>query len=411
MSKVVENFLKYVAIDTQSEPNVEAVPSTEKQRDLAKVLVDELVAMGAADVHLDEHCYVYATIPSNVEKEVPVLAFIAHMDTSDAVSGKNVKARIIKNYDGSDIVLNKELGFIMHTKEFPALKEKVGEDLIVTDGTTLLGADDKAGVAEIMAMAEYLLNHPEIPHGTIKIGFTPDEEVGRGVDFFDVEGFGADFGYTVDGGEVGELEYENFNASNFKIIVKGKSIHPGSAKGIMKNSLLMGMEFHRMLPEFENPAYTEGYEGFYHLESMEGGCDETIMEYIIRDHDAEKFDQKVEYFKSCVKFLNKRYGEGSFTIEELIGYRNMKEMVEPHMHLIDHAKEAMESLGIVPNVSPIRGGTDGARLSYMGLPCPNLCAGGHNGHGRYEFVSVQSLEKCVEIILKIIEIYTNQEGK
>ena len=405
MKAVTERFLKYVAIDTQSDPNADTVPSTEKQRNLANILVEELKEMGAENVQLEEHCYVYATIPATTDKPCKTIGFIAHMDTSDAVSGKDVKARIVKDYDGKTIVLNKELGYELNPEEFPSVQNYVNKDLIVTDGTTLLGADDKAGIAEIMTAAEYLLTHKEIPHGTIQIAFTPDEEVGRGVDFFDVEGFGADFAYTVDGGELGELEYENFNAANFTLTIRGKSAHPGSAKGAMINALLVGMEFQNMLPTFENPAFTEGYEGFYHLCDMNGNCDEVVMEYIIRDHDNKKFEEKVAYFKDLVAFMNRKYNYNMITIEESVGYKNMKCMIEPHMHLIENAKKAMEMEGVEPKIVPIRGGTDGARLSFMGLPCPNLCTGGHNFHGRYEYICVQSMETCVNIIVNLAKIY------
>lgn len=407
MSEVIERFLRYVAIDTESADDMEQIPSTDKQFDLAKLLKEELIQIGADNVRLDEHGYVYATIPATTEKKVPVIGFIAHMDTSNAVSGKEIKARIEKNYSGKDIVLNEAIGCVMKVSEFPNLEYYVGKDLIVTDGTTLLGGDDKAGVAEIMTMAAYLLAHPEISHGTIQIGFTPDEEVGRGVDMFDVLGFGAEFAYTVDGGRIGELEYENFNAVNIRVVINGTSIHPGSAKGKMKNAILLGMELQNMLPAFENPAYTEGYEGFYHVTDASGTVEKFTMNYIIRDHSAEKFDQKVAFMHSCAAFLNQKYGEGVVTLTEMVSYRNMKEMVEPHAHLIENAKAAMEDLGIEPLIIPIRGGTDGARLSYMGLPCPNLGVGGENCHGRFEFTCVQDMEKNVELLLKIIERYTN----
>ncbi|MFU0827824.1 MAG: Peptidase T [Lachnoclostridium sp.] len=406
MKSVTERFLKYVKFDTQSLDDVEAVPSTEKQKLLGKALVEELNEIGAANVRMDDHGYVYATIPATSKKKLPVLGLISHMDTSNAISGKDVKPRIISNYNGEDIVLNEELNIVMETAEFPNLKEYKGQDLIVTDGTTLLGADDKAGIAEIMYVAETLLTHPEIEHGTIQIGFTPDEEVGRGVDFFDVEGFGADYAYTIDGGELGEIEYENFNAAGAKLFIQGKSIHPGSAKNKMINALLLAMEFQNMLPVEQNPMYTEGYEGFYMLQSLEGTVDFAKASYIIRDHDKEKFEKKKERFKKIADYLNDKYGEGTLKVEIKDSYYNMKEKIEPHIHLIDNAKKAMEELGITPKVVPIRGGTDGARLSYMNLPCPNLCTGGMNYHGRYECISVQSMEKVTQIILKIIELYS-----
>lgn len=403
MSEVVERFLKYVSYDTQSEDEVEAVPSTEKQRVLANVLAEELRAMKAEDVVVDEHSYVYATIPATTEKAIPVLGFISHMDTAPAYSGCGVKPQIVKNYDGGDVVLNQEKGIVMKTEDFPYLSLYKGQDLITTDGTTLLGADDKAGVAEIMTMASFLLAHPEIPHGKIRIGFTPDEEVGRGADLFDVKGFGADVAYTVDGGALGELEYENFNAASAKVTVHGASIHPGSSKGKMKNALLMAMEFQSMLPVFDNPMYTEGYEGFFHLDAMSGTVEEAHMEYIVRDHNKEKFQEKKALMERAAAYLNQRYGEGSFVLQLKDSYYNMKEKIEPHMYLIDIAKEAMEDLGIQPLVTPIRGGTDGARLSYMGLPCPNLCTGGYNFHGKYEFIPIQSMEQVVELLIAIVK--------
>lgn len=402
---VLERFLSYVKIDTQSKDDQEMVPSTSKQRNLAEVLVKELKEMGASNVRLSDNCYVYATIPATTDKKVPSIGFISHMDTAPAMTGTDVKPRVVKNYDGKDIVLNEELGIVLSPNQFSRLKDRVGEDLVVTDGTTLLGADDKAGVAEIMTMAEYLLTHNDIPHGEIQIGFTPDEEVGRGVDFFDVEGFGADFAYTVDGSTLGEIEYENFNAANAKVKIKGRSIHPGSAKGKMVNAILVAMELQSMLPVEQNPAYTEMYEGFYHLDQINGDVEDASMVYIVRDHDREKFEEKKEYFKRVCDFLNEKYGAGTVNVQINDNYYNMKEKVEPHMHLIDNAKKAMEELGITPIVSPIRGGTDGARLSYMGLPCPNLCTGGDNYHGKYEYVSVNAMEKTVEILLKIIELY------
>lgn len=402
---VLERFLNYVKIDTQSKDDQEMVPSTSNQRNLAEVLVKELKEMGASNVRLSDNCYVYATIPATIDEKVPSIGFISHMDTAPAMTGTDVKPRVVKNYDGKDIVLNEELGIILSPNQFSRLKDRVGEDLVVTDGTTLLGADDKAGVAEIMTMAEYLLTHKDIPHGEIQIGFTPDEEVGRGVDFFDVKGFGADFAYTVDGSTLGEIEYENFNAANAKVKIKGRSIHPGSAKGKMVNAILVAMELQSMLPVEQNPAYTEMYEGFYHLDQINGDVEDASMVYIIRDHDRDKFEEKKEYFKRVCDFLNEKYGAGTIKVQINDNYYNMKEKVEPHMHLIDNAKKAMEELGITPIISPIRGGTDGARLSYMGLPCPNLCTGGDNYHGKYEYVSVNAMEKTVEILLKIIELY------
>lgn len=402
MSSVIDKFLRYVSYDTQSKDEQDQIPSTEKQWVLANLLAEELKAMGAQDVRVSDHAYVYATIPATTEKKVPVVGFVAHMDTSPDASGTDVKARIVTDYDGKEICLNPEKGIALSPAEFPSLLHYVGQDLIVTDGTTLLGADDKAGVSEIMAMAEYLLAHPEIPHGTVKIGFTPDEEVGSGADLFDVEGFGAQVAYTVDGGALGELEYENFNAAAGRVLVHGRGVHPGSAKNAMKNAVLMAMEFHRMLPVEQNPMYTEGYEGFFHLGEFTGDMVEARMDYIIRDHDREKFEEKKRIFTQAGDFLNAKYGPG--TVEVLVkdSYYNMKGQIEPHMYLIDLAKKAMETVGVTPTVVPVRGGTDGARLSYMGLPCPNLCAGGENFHSVHEYVSVQSMEKIVEILVEIV---------
>ena len=397
MSLVVDKFLRYISFDTQSEDE------QEKQFALANVLADELRQMGAEEVTVDEHCYVFATIPATSEKKLPVLGLLAHMDTSPAFSGLNVKPQIVKNYDGQKIVLNEESGIVLDPKKFPDMLGYVGKDLITTDGTTLLGADDKAGVAEIMAAAEDFLTHKEVKHGKIRIGFTPDEEVGRGTENFDLEAFGADIAYTVDGGPLGELEYENFNAAGAKVWVHGKSIHPGSSKGMMVNALLIGMEFQSMLPVFENPMYTEGYEGFYHLNHMHGDVETACLEYIIRDHDKEKFARKKHQMMRTADFLNLKYGIGTVDVEMKDSYYNMKEKIEPHMYLIDMAKEAMEDLGIEPLVCPIRGGTDGANLSYQGLPCPNLCTGGHNFHGKYEYICIQAMEKVTELLIAIVQ--------
>lgn len=403
MSDVTERFLRYVSVDTQSMDDQEAYPSTEKQKKLAAMLRDELLNMGASEVEMDAYSYVTATIPATDEKTAPVLGFIAHMDTSPACSGTDVKPQIHKAYGGGDILLNETGGLALKASEFPELKQDIGNDVITTDGTTLLGADDKAGVAEIMTMAEHLFAHPEIPHGKIRIAFTPDEEVGRGTDFFDVGKFGADVAYTVDGGELGELEYENFNAATAKVRIHGISIHTGSAKGKMVNALHIGMEFHDMLPVFENPAFTEGYEGFFHLDSMSGSVELADMKYLIRDHDMEKFGQKKETMQGIAAYLNRKYGEGTVELDIRDSYFNMREKIEPHHYLVDIATEAMTEIGIEPVVRPIRGGTDGARLSYKGLPCPNLCTGGHNFHGRFEYISVQSMERVVELLLKIVD--------
>ena len=407
MSKVIDRLLEYVKIDTQSDGASKTTPSSQKQHHLAKLLTKELEEMGAQEITYDEeHCYVYATVPASEDCEnTPVLGFISHMDTASPVSGANVKPRVVENYDGGDILLNKEKNIWMKAEEFPNLAKHKGKDLIVTDGTTLLGADDKAGVAEIMSMAEYFLSHPECKHGKIRVGFTPDEEIGRGPDHFDVALFGADIAYTVDGGPIGELEYENFNAASAELKVYGRSVHPGSAKNAMKNAILIAMEFQNMLPEFQNPMYTEGYEGFFYLDSITGDVEETTSEYIIRDHDRTLFEQKKQLFEKTAEYLNFKYGAGTVETKVEDSYYNMKEVIEPHMYLIDNAKKCMEELGITPVVSPIRGGTDGARLSFMGLPCPNLCTGGENFHGRYEFACVQSIEKIVELLVRIAESY------
>ncbi len=401
MSSVTEKFLRYISYDTTSADEAPQLPSTQSQFVLANLLAGELREMGAMDVKVDDQCYVTGVIPSNVNRDVPALGLIAHMDTSPAFSGHEVKPRIVTDYDGGAIDLNPELGLWLRSEEFPELLDYVGKDLIVTDGTTLLGADDKAGVAEIMAAAQFFLTHPEVPHGKICIGFTPDEEVGRGADGFPVEAFGADVAYTVDGGALGELEYENFNAASGRVRIQGKSIHPGSSKGAMKNALLMGMEFQSMLPAFDNPMYTEGYEGFYHLVQMSGNVDKATLDYIIRDHSSEKFAKKKHLFLRAADYLNAKYGSGTVEVELKDSYYNMKEKILPHMYLIDRAREAMEELEIEPKVCPIRGGTDGARLSYMGLPCPNLCTGGHNFHGPYEYICIQSMEKVTELLILI----------
>lgn len=403
MSDVLERFLRYVKIDTESVPDVETVPSAPKEFDLARLLRDELAAMGAQDVRLDDHCYVYATIPAAPGKEqAPVLGLISHMDTSPAISGRDVKPRIVKQYDGQDILLNEGLGIRLSPAEFPSLQKHVGEDLVVTDGTTLLGADDKAGVAEIMTLAARLLRG-EIPHGAVRIAFTPDEEVGNGVKEFDYAHFHADYAYTVDGGELGEFSYENFNAAGLKLTVHGESIHPGSAKGRMRNAIRLAMEFESMLPPEEKPEYTEGYEGFYHLDGISGSVEQVVCDYIIRDHDKGKFEGKKQRVLQICAYLNEKYGEGTFVPVIQDSYVNMKEWVEPHRVLIDHAVQAMEELGISPIIEPIRGGTDGATLSANGLPCPNLCTGGYNFHGKYEYIPVQAMERTVDLLGKIVE--------
>ena len=373
----------------------------------AEYLLKELKELGINDSYIDDKSFVYASIPATKGKEdKPKIGFIAHLDTVEDVSGKDIKANIIKNYDGKDIVLNKEKNIIFSVKDFPSLNKYKGFDLIVTDGTTLLGADDKAGVAEIMTMAETIMKDKSIEHGEIKIAFTPDEEIGSGIEHFNVEGFGANFAYTIDGGELGEIEYENFNAASCNVIVNGVNVHPGYAKNKMKNALLLAIEFNNMLPQNEKPEYTENYEGFYHLSSIEGNEENAKLEYIIRDHDREKFENKKEFIKNISEFLNKKYGENTFEINIKDSYYNMKEKILSHMHLIENAKKAFNECGIKERIVPIRGGTDGARLSFRNLPCPNLSAGGENFHSRFEYIPVQSLEKMTEVLLKIIDIYS-----
>ena len=405
MEKVIELFLEYVQIDTESAEESTTMPSTMKQHDLAALLEKQLQEMGAEEIVYDkEHCYVYASIPATAGcEDAPVIGFIAHMDTSPAVTGAGVKPRIIENYDGRDIVLNEEKQVVMRVADFPELASCQGKRLIVTDGTTLLGADDKAGVAEIMAMASWLLQHPEIGHGKVRIGFTPDEEVGAGADHFNVELFGADYAYTVDGGPLGEMEFENFNAAGAKVSVHGRSVHPGSAKDKMRNAILMAQEFQSMLPVAENPMYTCGYEGFYHLDTLHGNVEEAVAEYIIRDHDRVKFEKKKEHFLRIAGYLNEKYGAGTFEIDMKDSYYNMREVIEKNMFIIEQAKEAMAQLDVEPIVSPIRGGTDGARLSFMGLPCPNLCTGGRNAHGKYEYACIDDMETIVKLLVRIVE--------
>lgn len=409
MSAVLERFLRYVKVDTASIPDLPQIPSAEREFDLALLLADELRAMGASNVRLDSHCYVYATIPATPGLESrPALGFVAHMDTSPAVSGQGVKPRVVEAYDGGDILLN-GAGCILSPAEYPSLKKYVGEDIVVTDGTTLLGADDKAGIAEIMSLAEYLLQG-NAAHGTVQIAFTPDEEVGNGVQEFDIKGFGADFAYTVDGGELGEFSYENFNAAALRLTVNGVSIHPGSAKGKMRNALRLAMEFDRMLPEGERPEHTANYEGFYHLDGISGNVEKAVCEYIIRDHDRAKFEAKKERIRQICGYLNGKYGAGTFEAEIHDSYANMKERIEPHRHLIENAVSAMEELSIPPMIEPIRGGTDGAMLSAKGLPCPNICTGGANFHGRFEYIPVSSMERVVELLIRIVDKYAVCEG-
>lgn len=405
MEKLLERFLRYVAIDTMSDENSETCPSTEKQYNLLKLLKKELEEMGMKDVELDENGYVYATLPANTDKKVPVIGFISHVDTSPDMSGENVKPQIHKDYNGEDIVLDKENNIILSTALFPELKKLKGHTVITTDGSTLLGADDKAGIAEIMTAMDYLINHPEIKHGTIKVAFTPDEEIGRGVDKFNVKKFGAEFAYTMDGGSEGELEYENFNAAKLTVNIKGRNVHPGYAKDKMLNSMLIAMEYNQMLPVNMRPEFTQDYDGFFHLIKMEGTVENSAIVYIVRDHDREKFEAKKAMAKKVGDFLNERYGNDVVKVELVDQYFNMREKVEPVMHIVENAKKAMELAGVKPRVMPIRGGTDGSKLSYMGIPCPNIFAGGMNFHGRYEYVSLNTMQKAVEVIVKIAEIY------
>ena len=402
---ITARFIEYAKIDTCSDENSGTHPSSAKQHNLAKLLVAQLEEMGATEIVYDkEHCYVYATIPASEGcEDADIIGFIAHMDTAPAMSGTNVKPRIVEKYDGKNIVLNESLGIVLDTKEYPELLKYVGQDLIVTDGTTLLGADDKAGIAEIMEMAQYLLTHPEVKHGKIRIGFTPDEEIGEGPEFFDVALFGAKYAYTVDGGALGEIEFENFNAAGAKLTVNGCNVHPGSAKGKMRNAILIANEFQNMLPIEQNPMYTEKYEGFFHLDAINGSVEKVVCEYIIRDHDMDLFTKKKEVFMQTAEFLNRKYGEGTMVVDMKDSYYNMRGQMEPHMHLIDKATSAMEELSITPIITPIRGGTDGARLSFMGLPCPNLCAGGENFHGKFEYVSIQSMEKIAQFLIVLAQ--------
>lgn len=408
MSQVVERFLRYIQFDTQSNEESSTVPSTSKQIHFAQALVDELKELGLQDVRLSQLGYVYASLPSNIDDDVPTVGFIAHMDTSPDFSGLNVKPIVVENYNGEELLLNEEKNIVLSPVDFPEIKEYIGKTLITTDGTTLLGADDKAGVAEIMTAINFLTTHPETLHGKICIGFTPDEEIGRGADHFDVTEFGADFAYTVDGGALGELEYENFNAAKAIIKIQGRNVHPGSAKNKMINSVLLANEFVSLLPPEETPAHTEGYEGFYHLNDIRGDVEETTLHYIIRDFATDSFARRKETLQSIIDQLNKKHGSGTFTIELTDQYQNMKEKIQPVIHIVDKASKAMEAVGVTPQIRPIRGGTDGARLSFMGLPTPNLFTGGHNFHGKYEFIPTFAMEKSVEVILKIIELFTKE---
>ncbi|MCF2638583.1 peptidase T [Fusobacterium varium] len=403
MNSLVERFLKYVQIDTDSNPESNACPSSEIQWDLAKVIVEDLKALGMEDITLDENCYIMATLPANCDEDIPAIGFIAHMDTAPSYNGRGVKPRIVENYNGEDIVLNSEENVVLSPKDFAHMKNYVGQDLIVTDGSSLLGADDKAGIVEIIEAIKYLKEHPEIKHGVIKVGFTPDEEIGRGADLFDVKKFDCKFAYTVDGGELGELEYENFNAASATVKIEGRDIHPGSAKNSMINSIMIAMELNAMLPCDQRPEHTENYEGFFLLDELTGTVENTKMEYIIRDHSMRKFNEKKIIIKDAVQYLAKKYKDAKIEIEVKDSYYNMREKIEPVMYIIDLAKKSMEELEIAPNIRPIRGGTDGARLSYRGLPCPNLFTGGHNFHGRFEYICIQSMEKARDLIVKIAE--------
>ncbi len=405
MANVVERFLRYVQFDTQSDEYSESVPSTPGQMKFAKYLAQELAELGLEEINLDDRGYLFATLPAKGSGEVPTIGLIAHLDTSPDMPGANVKPRVVENYAGGDIVLNEAKGIVLSCKDFPELADYQGKDLITTDGTTLLGADDKAGVAEIISAVEYLIAHPDIPHGKIRLAFTPDEEVGRGADHFDVAKFGADLAYTVDGGPLGELEYENFNAAKATVTIQGRNVHPGTAKDKMINSLLLAAELITMLPAAETPAHTAGYEGFYHLTDAKGEVEQTVLHYIIRDFDRDNFARRKENLLACAAALNTKYGQGICRVELKDQYFNMKEKIEPVKYIVDTAFKAMQEVGVTPQVQPIRGGTDGARLSFMGLPTPNLFTGGHNFHGKYEFIPTFAMEKAVEVILKIIQLH------
>jgi tripeptide aminopeptidase len=411
MQKIIDRFVKYIKIDTQSDAENPAFPSTEKQWDLARILVEDLKEIGMQDVTLDDNCYIMATLPSNVDFKVPVIGFVAHIDTSPDYTGTNVNPQFHPNYDGKDIVLNKEQNIVLSPSYFEDLLLYKGQTLITTDGTTLLGADDKAGVTEIVSAMEYLINHPEVKHGKIRICFTPDEEVGKGAHLFDVEKFGAEWAYTMDGSQVGELEYENFNAAGAKVIVNGKIVHPGYAKGKMINSMLIANEFISRLPKNEIPQETEGYEGFYHLCDMEGEVEKTNLEYIIRDHDLKLFEERKAVFQKIADDLNKELGSDLIEVTIKDQYFNMREKIEPVMHIVDIAEEAMKQLNIKPLIKAIRGGTDGSQLSYKGLPCPNIFAGGHNFHGRYEYVAAEAIQLATDVVVKIAEITAEKAKK
>ncbi|BDG43515.1 peptidase T [Saccharococcus caldoxylosilyticus] len=403
--EIIERFTKYVKVNTQSDPNSDTCPSTPGQLELGNMLVEELKAIGMKDVTMDENGYVMATLPANTDKDVPTIGFLAHMDTATEFTGANVNPQIVENYDGGDIVLNESLNIVLSPKDFPELANYKGHTLITTDGTTLLGADNKAGIAEIMTAMAYLIQHPEIKHGKVRVAFTPDEEIGRGPHKFDVAKFGAKFAYTVDGGPLGELEYESFNAAEAKITIKGKNVHPGTAKGKMINSMKIAMEFHGQLPANEAPEHTEGYEGFYHLLSFQGNVEETMLHYIIRDFDSQQFEARKAKMQEIAAKLQEKYGKERIMIEIKDQYYNMKEKIEPVREVVDIAYEAMKNLNIEPKISPIRGGTDGSQLSYMGLPTPNIFTGGENFHGRYEYISVDNMIKATNVIIEIIKLF------
>ena len=406
---IVDRFLKYVSFCTTSDENTGMTPSTPGQMEFARFLADELKAIGLDEVELDDNGYIMATLPANTDKPLPVIGFIAHMDTSPDASGKNVKPRIVSNYQGNDILLNEEEQIYLETKKYPEILNYKGQDIIVTNGKTLLGADDKAGLSEIVSAMEYLIAHPEYKHGKIRIGFTPDEEIGQGADHFDVKKFGADWAYTMDGGAVGELEYENFNAASCKIIVHGVNVHPGAAYHKMLNSMRIAYQLAVMLPRWETPEHTQGYEGFYHLVGMQGTVEETVLSYIIRDHDRARFESRKKEMEHLVRKVNREYGEGTAEIILRDQYYNMKEKVEPVMYVVDLAKEAIKQAGVEPVVKPIRGGTDGARLSFEGLPCPNIFAGGENFHSRFEYLPIRSMEKAMQVVLNIIYLVSEKE--
>lgn len=408
---LIDRFFSYVTVDTESDPNSDTTPSTEKQWNLANKLVEELKQIGMEDVTIDENSYVMATLPSNVDHPVPTIGFISHFDTSPDFTGANVKPQIVENYDGGDIVLNKEQNIILSPDYFEDLLLYKGKTLITTDGTTLLGADDKAGIAEIVSAMEYLIQHPEIKHGKIRVGFTPDEEIGRGAHKFDVEKFGADWAYTMDGSQVGELEYENFNAAGAVVTIQGKVVHPGYAKGKMINSMFIATDFINSLPRLETPEHTEGREGFFHLHSIQGGVDETKLIYIIRDHDKDKFEARKEVMQKLANEINQQLGREAVVVEIKDQYLNMREKIEPVMHIVRIAEQAMKDADIEPIIKPIRGGTDGSQLSFMGLPCPNIFAGGHNFHGRYEYVPLESMQKAIEVIVNIAQLTAQDISK